>query len=217
MSWTTHSRTLAEPIYGEILKLPFIEELIDGRLPQEKFAFYIVQDAHYLLYFGKALSAIAARMAKQEHILQFTRFAEETFVVERALHEGYMQAFNSSEVVDVSPSCGHYTSFLMQQAFAEPVEVAVATILPCFWIYKEVGDYIYSQAHLEGHPYSNWIATYAGEEFAQSVKVALQIADEIAAHCNEKQKAAMAASYLQACRLEWLFWDSAYQLERWPV
>lgn len=217
MSWTQHNRELAEPIYSETLKLPFIKELITGGLEKEKFAFYIAQDAYYLLYFGRALSAIAARLPQQEHALQFMRFAEGAIVVERALHEGYMQQLQISSAIEISPSCDHYAAFLMQQAFSEPVEVALVAILPCFWIYKEVGDYIYAQSQLEGHPYRHWIETYAGEDFGNSVQKALQIADELALLATDNTKERMTAAYLMACRLEWLFWDSAYRLERWKV
>jgi len=45
-----------EELYGEILEHPFIAGLIDGSLAPEGFRFYVVQDAHYLREFVRALS-----------------------------------------------------------------------------------------------------------------------------------------------------------------
>jgi thiaminase/transcriptional activator TenA len=45
------------------------------------------------------------------------------------------------------------------------VEVTMASVLPCFWIYKKVGDHIYQQQNKQNNPYQTWIDTYAGEEF----------------------------------------------------
>ncbi|WP_051292994.1 thiaminase II [Olivibacter sitiensis] len=217
MSWTQRNRVLAEPVYQKILKLPFIKELIAGTLSGERFAFYIKQDAYYLLYFGKALSVIAARLPKQEHALQFLRFAEGAIEVERALHAGYIQQLAISPTIELSPSADYYTAFLMQQVYSEPLEVAIAAILPCFWIYKEVGNYVYAHAELEGHPFREWIATYASEDFGQSVAKALHIANELALETTDNVRAQMTASYIKACQLEWLFWDSAYRLEQWDL
>ena len=57
-----------------------------------------------------------------------------------------------------------YTSFLINTAHTESVEVAAAAILPCFWIYNEIGKYIKENAVTKNNPYKKWIDTYADEE-----------------------------------------------------
>ena len=49
------------PIYQAILEHPFVTGLTDGMLPEGRFRFYAVQDAHYLRAFARALAAAAAR------------------------------------------------------------------------------------------------------------------------------------------------------------
>lgn len=214
MSWSERAWQRTAHIYDEIITMPFIKELIDGSLPIEKFKFYISQDALYLEQFGRALSLIAARAYTVEQVLQFTRFAEGAIVVENALHAAYFQQYEITEKVNVSPSCHHYTSFLLGTCALAPVEVAMAAVLPCFWIYKRVGDYIYAQQTAADHPYRNWIDTYAGEAFGELVKKAINFCDAVATPAREE---AMHVAYEKACKLEYMFWDSAYRLEQWPV
>ena len=45
-----------EDIYAAILRHPFVTGLTDGTLPREAFRHYIVQDAHYLRGYARALA-----------------------------------------------------------------------------------------------------------------------------------------------------------------
>lgn len=95
--------------------------------------------------------------------------------------------------------------------------MAVAAVLPCFTIYKEVGDYILKHQSKGENPYQDWIDTYGGEDFAKAVELAENIADELAAGASEESRAKMTEAYLMASKMEWMFWDSAYRMEAWPV
>ena len=48
-------------LYGAILAHPFLTGLADGTLPEESFAFYVIQDALYLRDYARALAAVASR------------------------------------------------------------------------------------------------------------------------------------------------------------
>ncbi|MFT2011152.1 thiaminase II [Pontibacter sp. 13R65] len=217
MSWSNTAWQAGENTYSHIISMPFIKELIAGTLPQEKFAFYLGQDSLYLTQFGKALSLISGRAYQAEHVLEFARFAEGAIVVERALHAGYFQKYGLTEAPAMSPTCQHYTSYLLSCASLAQVEVAMAAVLPCFWIYKAVGDYIYSQPQVDDNPYQDWINTYAGEEFGAIVQRAINICNQVATTCATAQQQAMTEAYATASKLEWMFWDSAWRLEKWPV
>lgn len=203
-----------EDIYQAILALPFNQELMAGTLAQEKFEFYIVQDSFYLADFGRALSILGSRSASSQRMLDFWIFAQNAIVVERALHEGYIQQFNITTESERSPTCSFYTNFLLATASHRSYEEGVAGVLPCFWIYREVGNAIYAQA-APNNPYQNWIDTYAGEEFSTAVDKAIAITDEVAQQVTPEAQARMTAAFVQSSRLEWMFWDSAYRMEQW--
>jgi len=218
MKWTEKAWKQIIPLYKKILEMPFNQELLNGTLAVEKFKFYMAQDAYYLGEFGKALSTISGRMEKLEHVLEFSQFAAGAIVVERALHENYFKTLGIPENIEPSPSWLLYTNYLLKEAKYGDVAVAVAAVLPCFWIYKKVGDHIFEQqSQVKSNPYKNWIDTYAGEEFAVSVRKAITITDELAEQSSSSTQEAMFKAFEMASRLEWMFWDSAFRLEKWPV
>jgi thiaminase/transcriptional activator TenA len=174
------------------------------------------QDAIYLGYFSKTLALIAARSFSNPYSLDFIRFAEGAVVVERSLHEGYFTKFNITHTTIASPTCQNYTQFLLTKAALDQVEVAMAAILPCFWIYKKAGDFIYANQQKENNSYQEWINTYSGEAFGLLVDKAIAICDDVAANCSVTQQQRMQEAFIMASKLEWMFWDSAYKMEQWP-
>jgi thiaminase/transcriptional activator TenA len=217
MNWSDKAWSAIESIYANIIEMPFITELTEGSLPLEKFQFYIAQDSRYLDHFGRALSLIGARANDLQDALAFIRFAEGAIVVENALHGSYFETFGITSAGNIEPACHHYIHFLKSTAALESVEVAMAAVLPCFWIYKKVGDHIYSNQTNETNPYRKWIDTYAGEEFGELVNRAISICDNAASKCTEAQQQAMINAFETASRLEFDFWDAAYRLRKWSV
>ncbi len=215
MNWTEKVWQASEAIYHKILELPFLHELMDGTLPEEKFYFYLKQDAIYLSEYGKILAGIATRLSDSNNRAAFLGFSNDTIAVESALHAFYLKDAPKVKDVGASPSCMLYTGFLSQQLLCQPVEVAIAAVLPCFWIYQKVGDYILKHQTKGENRYQNWIDTYGGEEFATAVNKALEISVEVAEKSALQDQ--MTEAFQYACKLEWMFWDSAYRKEKWPV
>jgi thiaminase/transcriptional activator TenA len=215
MKWSETAWNEAKPIYNRILELPFIKEIIEGTLEQKRFNFYIQQDALYLADYGRILAAIGAKLKKPEHTEAFLHFAGDSVAVEKALHESFLSKQETKAIA--SPGCLLYTSYLFRQLADQPVEVALAAVLPCFRIYKEVGDHILEHQNKKDNPYRNWIDTYGGKDFEKSVNLAISICDEIADKCTEEQRQAMTEAYVMCSRMEWIFWDSTYRMEQWEV
>lgn len=215
MTFAEEAWAAITPIYDAILELPFNRELAAGTLDVDAFRFYIFQDSLYLGDFARALAIAGARSGPTDHMLSFLRFAEGTVVVERALHETYFAEFGVPAGVHRSPACSHYTNFLLATASVRSVAEAVAALLPCFWIYREVGNHIVARV-TPGNRYQRWIDTYAGEEFSVAVDRAIVITDEVAAAATEHARQVMRDAFVVSSRLEWMFWDSAYRRETWP-
>jgi len=215
MKWSETAWQQALPIYNRITTMPFITELAAGTLNIEKFKYYMQQDAHYLEYFARTLSVIAAKVTDVTTMLDFVRFAEGAIVVERALHDGYFKQYNVKERAPISPTCHHYVHFMQSTAYAADVAVAMAAVLPCFWIYKKVGDHILEIQTQNNNPYADWIGTYAGEEFGLIVDKAIALCNTAAAQATPAQQQAMTSAFVRASQLEFGFWDSAYNVEKW--
>jgi thiaminase (transcriptional activator TenA) len=207
-------------VYDIIRAMPFNVELASGTLSEARFKHYITQDAHYLIGFGRALALAAAKAPDPDRIVQFAKSAEGAIVVERALHGSFFEQYAITAGMfaqtPLSPACHHYVSYLVATAYAEPYEVLLGALLPCFWIYAEVGRDIHARAS-PGNPYQAWIDTYAGEEFHAAVGRVIAATDEAADGASPALRARMHAAFARATQLEWMFWDSAYRLESWPI
>lgn len=207
-------------LYEQTLALPFNTELSEGTLSVERFRHYMIQDAHYLVAYGRALAVAAAKADNADGVVQFSRAAQEAVVVERSLHDGFMKQFGVTpeqfEATPLTPACHHYTSYLVATAWSASYPVVLAALLPCFWIYAEVGKAIHAKAR-QPNPYAAWIDTYAGEEFHNAVRGVLATIDRVAAGADAGTLRAMHEAYTHSARLEWMFWDSAYRLGHWPV
>jgi thiaminase/transcriptional activator TenA len=207
-------------VYETIRTMPFNAELADGTLSEARFKHYITQDAHYLIGFGRALTLAAAKAPDPDRIVQFAKSAEGAIVVERALHGSFFQQYGITAEVfaqtPLSPACHHYVSYLVATAYGEPYEVLLGALLPCFWIYAEVGRDIHARA-AAANPYQAWIDTYAGEEFHNAVRTMMATTDAAAEAAAPSLCARMHAAFKTATQLEWMFWDSAYRRASWPV
>src|SRR5262245_32517246 len=207
-------------VYDIIRAMPFNAELAAGMLSEARFKHYITQDAHYLIGFGRALTLAAAKAPDPDRVVQFARSAEGAIVVERALHGSFFVQYAITQQVfektPLSPACHHYVSYLLATAYADPYEVLLGALLPCFWIYAEVGRDILHRA-AQANPYQAWIDTYAGEEFQTAVDTMIATTDEAAAAVSPGMRERMHAAFRRATQLEWIFWDSAYRQETWSV
>ncbi len=209
-----------EPIYATILVHPFVRGLTDGSLPREAFRFYTVQDALYLRDFARALSVAAARAPREDWIIMFNEHAAGALKVERTLHESFFKDFGlSPEAVAATPLAPAnlaYTSYLLAVAYGGPFHEAVAALLPCYWIYWEVGKTLERAG--SGDPlYSRWIGTYASEEFGSVVRGVLECVDTLAVGLREDERLAMRRHFVTTSRYEWMFWDMGWRREAWPV
>lgn len=215
MKWSEHAWQSVGEIYEAILEMPFIGELAEGNLPRGKFQFYMTQDSLYLEHFGRALAFIGAKAYHTEEALAYIQFAANAIVVENALHKSYFKDFGIAEKGIPQPACHHYIHFLKSTAAFDSVETGMAATLPCFWIYKKVGDFIYNRHRSAGNPYQRWIETYAGEDFGVAVQNAIDICDRAAENATAAARQKMTEAFVTASRLEYDFWDAAYHQTVW--
>lgn len=215
MKWSEEAWHAAEPVYRSILELPFVKQLADGTLPEEKFVFYLQQDSRYIDGYAKILSHIASRLTDKSHVESFVRFAMDGIYVEKAMHESFLQKYHG-HMSEISPTCLLYSSVLGAQATA-PVEVEAAAILPCFWIYQSVGQEILARGLNADNPYMQWIETYADQTFAASTSEAIRICDQLADGAGTAVRRRMTEIFVLCSKMEWMFWDSAYNMEQWKI
>ena len=209
-----------EGTYEAILDHPFLVELADGSLERAAFGFYVVQDAHYLREYARALSIAAARAPAEADIAMFNEHAGGAIAAERSLHASFFAELGWSEEdvarTPMAPTTLAYTSYLLATAYGGSFSDLLGAVLPCYWIYWKVGKALLAQ----GSPdplYARWIEAYGGEEFGDVVRAVLALTDRLGPELSSAQRSSAARHFATTSRYEWMFWDMGYHRERWPV
>ncbi len=160
-------------LFSRILAHPFNRELASGELSRERFVGYVIQDAHYLDFFARALAAAAARAPESADQVALAQASAEAITVERTLHERFFGAYGIDEArwraTPPSPACFAYGHYLIATAETASYAVALAALVPCFRIYEEVGKALLARAGGGAHPYRSWIDTYSDDSYAATV------------------------------------------------
>lgn len=209
--WTAALWAAGGETWHQILDLPFVRALGDGTLDEDLFAFYLDQDALYLRDYSRALATLSARADIAEAQVHWAAGAHEAIAAESQLHEGWLA--NRARLGGPSPITMGYTNFLRATAAGDDYVVGAAAILPCYWLYEEVGAVLSSQNHAD-HPYAEWLSMYGGEEFAAEVARSLAEVERAFEAASPAQRVRAARAYLSACVYEHEFFDQAHRALR---
>ncbi|WDF34613.1 bifunctional hydroxymethylpyrimidine kinase/phosphomethylpyrimidine kinase [Arthrobacter agilis] len=203
-------------IRREILDLPFVTALTDGVLPAADFAFYLQQDALYLREYSGILARAAALAPTESEQLFWLRCATSCLETEAELHRSWLDVATGARSGEGGPGpvtrayCDHLAATSARGSYAE----LVAAVLPCFWLYATVGDYVREHVLQEGsaeqavHPYGAWIATYADPAFAAATAEARRIADRAHREGSSAERDAMLTAFRWSAAYERDFFDA---------
>jgi thiaminase/transcriptional activator TenA len=209
-----------QTILTRILEHPFISGLTDGTLRRDVFAYYVIQDAHYLLDYARALAIVGAKSPDEQTLAMFCAHAQGAIEVERSLHEGLFRAMGITDdevrSTPVMPTTLAYTSYLLRACHQGSFAEGLGAVLPCYWIYAEVGSALVARSSPDPL-YARWIATYGGEEFGKIVANVLAVVDRVGETASMAEQAVMRDHALATSRYEWMFWDAGWRRETWPI
>jgi thiaminase/transcriptional activator TenA len=142
--------------------------------------------------------------------------AQSTVEAEHALHETFfdMLGIRNDETFQPAPTAYKYTSHLLSVAHNGTVGEIVAAILPCYWLYWEIG-----QRHRDAKPnhpiYDKWVETYGNHRFGDLAQEQIARLDELAEQATDRERHRMEQWFLISSQYELEFWEMAYTLETW--
>ncbi len=220
MRFSQHLREKADYIWEASFQHPFVTGIGDGTLPLENFRYYLLQDAYYLSHFAKVQALGAAKAHDFETTSNMAAHAMGTYEAELALHKNFSERLGITEAEKAtfkpSPTAYAYTSHMYRAGYQGHLGDIIASILPCYWLYYEIGEK--QQACTPEEPvYQEWIAAYGGEWFRTSVEEQITRLDSIAETVTAEDRERMKEHFIISSQYEYSFWEMAYQLEKWPV
>lgn len=219
-TWSAQLWRETTPIFDAIIRHPFITGLTDGTLETDVFAHYVAQDVHYLRDYARTLALLGAKCPVLADTAMFARHAAGVVEDELALHASLLPELGldpaTIAATPVAPTTVAYTSYLLATAYTGTFAEGLAAIVPCYWIYAEVGKHLVEHGSPDPR-FQRWIDTYAGEDFAAVVTEVLELVDRVGAELDPGVETRARMHFTTTARYEWMFFDASYRREIWPV
>ncbi len=220
MSFSQLLRKEVNSIWEASFHHPFVKKLGEGSLDLECFRYYVLQDSYYLSHFARVQALGAAKANDLETTNLMAQHAQGTYKAELALHRNFSEKLGISieekNTFEPAPTAYAYTSHLYRAAYEGHLGDIIAAILPCYWLYYEIGELLKGSKPDEPI-YQEWIAAYGSEWFRASVEEQIARLDAIAETVTEADRERMKQHFVLSSQYEYSFWEMAYTLENWPV
>ncbi len=220
MKFSQEIRKEADHIWEASFQHPFVTGIADGTLSLESFRYYVLQDAYYLSHFAR-IQALGAAKAEDLHTTnRLAIHAQGTYEAELSLHENFSKRLGITEEERqnfiAAPTAYAYTSHLYRAAYSGHLGDIIAALLPCYWLYYEIGERL--QGSTPAEPiYQEWIEAYGGDWFRELVEEQINRLDEIAEKVTDEDRKRMKEHFMISSQYEYSFWEMAYRLEKWSV
>lgn len=208
------------PIFRQSMRLalprmlnhPFHKGLETGSLEFKKFDYFLRQDALYLQGYGKSLNQIAKRIEKINDKELFVSLSDYICKTESNMHQKALSPhgfFSKSLKDSVAPgsAVSAYLGFIQQNVACQTVEVSVASMLPCFVMYAEMGLHMKRAGFNTGNIYVKWLQTYAGEQFVGHANTLSAFASQMAYSADLKLLIKMQQAFERSIEHEIDLWD----------
>lgn len=206
--WWADIAPIREKIYG----LDFIRGLAEGALPAPIFRDYLAQDTLYLRDYSRAL-AEASRLAPTPEEQAFWAAGAQGAIAEEVnLHATWLDT-EGTPLPAAEPETVAYLDHLLASSARGEYDVLIAALLPCYWLYHDVGTRLHAFSH-PAHPYRSWLDTYADESFAVANARAIGLVSGRAARATPAVRERMYRAFELSSRHEERFFAAPVERAR---
>ena len=196
---------------------PFVKGIVDGSLPIEKFKYYMMQDAYYLKHYTKVLAIAASKAETNDDIVFFldscSYINESELVLHRTVFKELGVTVDEINNFKPAPSTYNYVSHMYNAVHNGGVEEAFAAILPCPWIYQEIGEK-YKNSKPGVKLYQEWIDIYSSPELKEKIDFQKAMMNRFAIE-HPLKIYLLKSHFKKSCYYEWKFWEMSWTLENW--
>lgn len=196
---------------------PFITQLCAGTLPLATFRYYLIQDHYYLQEFGKLHDLAADQSTDPLVAQQLHAGAEHLRQGEIAVRQTFFDRLHitADEVAatPIAPTGYAYTSHLYRALATAGPAGAVAGLLPCYWLYAEIGQEL-AQAGSPVPIYQDWLNTYDADDYTGMMADQLALANRVATPANQAE---LLTIFKRSSWYELNFWQMALDHETWAL
>lgn len=219
MAITDDLYSLAEPLWEDQLKHPFVRGLGDGTLDPDRFKRWVLQDYRYLIEFARVFAWAAAKATRLESMAWYAGVMDLTLNTEMGLHRQYADRFGINradlESEPMWPTTQGYTDFLVRTgADGDQLDI-LAALLPCAWGYIYIAERLSETAPPADQRYADWISQYASAEFREALDWLRNEMDRLAEGISDTKRNRLEEIFLISTKYEARFWEMCWAGESW--
>lgn len=208
-SWTAARWHANAAVREAVDACAFVVTLGDGTLDRDQFHWYLAQDAYYLGEYSRLLARASTLAPTREEQVFWARGAATALEEEAALHRSHV----GDAAVEASPTTLAYVGHL-HAASGEYAEL-VAALLPCYWLYADVGERLRALDHGR-QAFHDWLGTYGDPAFVQAASEATTIVERAAHDAPPAVCARMVEAFDRSMAHELAFFEAPLAGRRAP-
>lgn len=196
-TFTTYLWNSTEDIYKNILQSDFVTGIAAGTLSESSFNHYLAQDVLYIAHDTTAFKKVSERAYNTDEKEFFKQMSEDCMEIENALHDDFIKHFNTQAATSQSKAFKDYCDFLDNCIWNDEYPVAVAALLPCFWVYGKAGMHIINTA-VPDNKYQMFIDTYSGDDYTEYCRKFIEITERLAENASPQTQEKMQKAFVQS-------------------
>lgn len=209
MLLTERLNAVGEPHWQRLLAHPFLKELGQGKLPQEKFDFWAQQDYIFVREAQRFFSVLIAKSPAdlQSALLQVFPVLQNELQMFRdyAKERGF-----DIETIEPAPVCHAYISFLLSTAYSEDYLGAFTVLYGAEKAYLDSWLEVKKQL-VPTSPYQRFVGNWTKKEFQDYVAWLGDTLNNLAKGYPADYLSHVEWLYIQTGRYEYQFWEMCNQ------
>ena len=215
--------SLTEILYGSVkdrwertLDKPFVREMAEGSLEEEKFKNYMVQDYYYLKDYIVTLQLIQEKAGPGDvgtflgNIITAVKDELEAVHIPNMKKLGITDdKLNDHERAKENSEYAGYQKKIVEDG---GVIAGLAAMLHCSWMYAFIGTTMKKRypEQIAHSPYKEWFDAYSSDEYLNANQMWIDKLDEVSEGIDDNRIEELCDIFRNCADHEDSFWDMAY-------
>ena len=163
------------------------------------------------------IAMLAAKATEEQDVAYFLQSAQFIHEAELELHRTTFRELGVTEETianfEPAPAAYNYVSHMYQAFFTGTLAEAYAAILPCPWLYQEIGMRLRG-ATPNVKLYDEWLQLYGSVDMEQKIAEQKAMMNRFAAMPGNDERTLL-EHFKRSCYYEWQFWEMSWTAQTW--
>ncbi|WP_446898577.1 thiaminase II [Clostridium sp. LBM24168] len=203
-------------IWNAYLEQPFVLEMANGTLPDNKMKWYLIEDSLFLKEYVKACSVAIFKANNMSDMALFSTIIEGIVQGEYALRDSYLSNAGidkqTLENMEQSKESRDYSNYIIKTVLNGELPEIIASLLPCMLSYYYIGQQLIKQdSKCLDRRYGQVISEYVSEISLKNGKLCSDYMNKLCKYLDEQRKKKLFGIYRNVSIYELDFWNMLYK------